>query len=110
MNVASAGPLACIWLDWKASKQNVAAERAGQWLAWKSFQLALAGAIVRLTIGWLRWNPEFVAMLQRFSSRITCRVAEFAFSVVLLAGYAAWFSVRPRATVTGRWVRSILAI
>jgi hypothetical protein len=109
MNVASAGPLVCIWLDYLPTR-NPSAASAGKWLAWKSFQLAILGALLGLIIGWLRWDAEFSAVLQRFSSRITWGVAEFIFSVALLACYAAWLSARPQTTSAKRFGRSLLSI
>jgi hypothetical protein len=82
----------------------------GRWLAWKSFQLALAGALFGLAIGWLRWDAEYSSVLQRFSARIQWGIAEFAFSVLLMGGYAAWLSARPRTTAIGRWTRSFLSL
>ena len=109
MNVASAGPLVCIWLDYLAAWHPIAAS-AGKWLGWKSFQLAILGALLGLAIGWLRWDSEFSSVLQRFSSRVTWGIAEFLFSVALLACYAACLSAWPQTMAAKRFGRSLLSI
>lgn len=110
MNVGSAGPLVCMGLDALSGRKGIGIDRGGQWLAWKSVQLACLGAVFGLLMGWLRWDPEYAAVLRRFASRITWGIAEFVFSVALLAAYAAWLTARPQANFAGRCGRSFLAL
>src|SRR5262245_55912608 len=76
MNIASVGPLVCVWLDSRASRQCVEAKQAAQWLVWKSFQLSLVGAVLGLLIGgirWLEWQSKqesYAAVLRPFASRL----------------------------------------
>jgi hypothetical protein len=110
MNVASAGPLVCVWLDGIAAQNSAEAERVGKWLAWKSVQLAIVGAAAGLMMGWLKWDSNYVAVLGQFKSRLWWGVAEFLFSLTLMVGYGMWWGAKPRANRAARWVRSGIAL
>lgn len=113
MNVAAAGPLVCIWLDSRAARQSVDARRAACFLAWNALQLSVSGAVFGLVIGWLRWiewGHLYVAGLRLFESRLRWGVAEFLFSVALIAGYSLWITRRPQVGMAERWVRSFVAL
>lgn len=108
MNVASAGPLLCLWLDHAAGTDPIARNQAC-WLAKRSWQLALVGAVLGLVFGFLHWNPEYAAVLGNFRRRIHWGAAEFLFSVALVAGYARWLAGTPEPTRAARWTRSLVA-
>ena len=85
MNIASVGPLVCVWLDSRAARQCAEAKGAGRWLAWKSLQLSLVGVVFGLAIGGLRWlqyraaEGSYASVLAPFKSRLMWGVAEYVF-------------------------------
>src|SRR5688572_17754039 len=102
MNVASAGPLVCVWLDGIAAGNSAEGERVGKWLAWKSVELAIVGAAAGVLMGWLKWDSNYAAVLGQFESRLRWGVSEFIFSLALMVGYGMWWGAKPRANRAAR--------
>lgn len=110
MNVLAAGPLLCAWLDRKSANQDQDYQAAVRFLAVASFLLAIVGALLGLSLGWLLWNDSYRDMLRQFHHRITWGIAEFLFSAVLIGIYTAWVWIRPAAQ-RGVWIgRSSIAV
>lgn len=110
MNVAAAGPLLCVWLDRGVAGEIQASGEAARWLARKSWQLALLGALLGLIYGWLRWNPEYAEVIGHFRRRIHWGGAEFLFSLGLVYGYERWLVHAPTASGIARGMRSLVAL
>jgi len=85
MNVASAGPLVCVWLDWRWGKGDDAAGRALRFLADKSLTLLLVGGVLGLAVGWWLWSDEYHELLVAFAYKIRWGAWELLFSLVLMA-------------------------
>jgi cytochrome bd-type quinol oxidase subunit 2 len=92
MNVASAGPLVCLWLRVRSGHGDNAAHLAGKQLAqWAVIALAL-GVLTGISLGALGWfNPEqgFADAIRRFpTSAVANFVGEILFAFVCLGVYA----------------------
>lgn len=110
MNVAAAGPLLCVWLDYRGARSDGDSQAAARYLANTCLNLLLVGGLLGMAQGWLHWNAAYRELLSRFAPRITWGIVEFGFSAVLLAAYAGWMTLRP---VVGRPVyvaRTMLAV
>jgi hypothetical protein len=112
MNLATAGPLICLWLDRRARTGDPDAWPAVRLLAaWSAYAAAL-GAAAGLALGALYWSADYRHLLGLFASRIGWGAIEFLFSLVLLAVYAGWILARPvagRAEWLGRSTAALLA-
>lgn len=87
VNVASAGPLVCVWLDWRASGGCSAAESARRLLARSSLYSLLLGAVVGSIGLAVIWSPAYQEAVDLLASRVKYGVLEYLFSLVLLVGY-----------------------
>jgi hypothetical protein len=110
MNVAAAGPLVCVGLDWMERHGNSAAGEAGRWLAATALIALLLGAALGTALGALLWDASYAAVLQRLPSKIHAGIWELLFSLVLLAVYLAWWYRRREAKKIERLLRSALAV
>jgi len=101
MNLAAAGPLACIFLQWKVTNQRNEINRLGQCLARWSLLGFLGGAILGVLSGGLMWvdnQARFFTALERLPSKIYFGVWELAFYVVCMIVYILWWHWRtPRS-------------
>ncbi len=110
MNAATAGPLVCVWLDWRERRGDPFAGRAGRQLAWWTLGLFFVGMALGGLVAWWEWTPAFWReLLERFYSRIYWGAWELAFSALLLAVYAIWWRFAPGKTAA-RAGRSLLAV
>lgn len=107
---SSAAPLFCAWLEWKHSRGDELAGRAGRSLAWTSFWLLALGAVLGLIIGALAWTPDFRAALGRLGMRLHWAGAEWIFSLLLMGVHALWWKLSPRPGAALRWVRISLPL
>ncbi len=110
VGVASSGPLACIWLDWREGRGNLLAGRAGRMLCWQSVFLLAVGAALGVLSGWLAWDEAYREVLQKFWGKIYFGFWEFLFSLVLLLATAAWWQLRPRGRKSERGARTLLLL
>ncbi len=110
MNLATAGPLVYVWLDWCERRGDQLAGLAGRRLAGWSVGALLAGMAIGVAMAWWEWTPDFWrALVERFSSRLYWGAWELAFSVLLLAIVWGWWRKSPGQT-GARVGRSLLAI
>ncbi len=107
VNVASAGPLVCMWLDWRGNRGDMLASRVGCHLCWRSLQLLLAGAALGLLLGWLHWDATYRDVLARFPSKIFFGIWELVFSLVLILATALLWKYAPQSGLARR-VRAVL--
>jgi len=94
MNVGIAAPLLCIWLHIRANrKSDRVAGHVGQRTAWASVLMLVGGfvlGLMQLGLLWLAGDEAYFETLSHFdTARYAMILGEFAFSVALLALYAA---------------------
>jgi len=109
VNVASAGPLVCIWLDWRGGRGDMLADRVGRFLCWKSLALLLVGGLLGLFLGYLHWDESYRHVLSRFPSKIFFGVWELIFSLVLITATGLLWRFAPHAK-WARWGRAVMLI
>lgn len=112
MNIASAGPLVCVWLDWKAGGGNEVAQRAARFLAWKSLVLLMVGIVFGLIVAAFLWNDAYHDLMHVFMYKIKWGAWELLFSLVLMSFYAvlvARGAPRHLASKLGRATLAVLA-
>jgi hypothetical protein len=95
VNVAAGGPLVGAWLDWRG-RADEAAGRAAKWLAGWSLIGLLAGAILGVAIGWLKWDADYRALWTGpLSYKMHWAGIEAIFSLVLMIGWWLWLPGSP---------------
>ncbi|HEY4234804.1 MAG TPA: hypothetical protein VGM76_15330 [Lacipirellulaceae bacterium] len=110
MNVASAGPLVCIWLRVRGRRDDKAAWRAGRELARWTVGGLLLGIVTGTALGVVAWfdsSHEFADTVGRFpASAIANFVGEIVFALVCLGVYATtWERWRERP-----WLHGLFAL
>jgi hypothetical protein len=112
VNVASAGPLVCLWLEWKERRLDLLATETARRLAWWSLAALLVGGALGLLLGWLHWSPDYARLwTDTLRYKAEWAVGEYVFSLALAIAYVLWRMriKRPeQATLGGRVVRSLL--
>jgi len=98
VNISSAGPLVCVWLQRRERKGALLAGRAGRFLAWWSLWAVLAAALTGLLAGGMLWSDHYIDVLSRLKTKIHYAGIEYLFSVALMAVYAWWWSKSPRVS------------
>lgn len=83
MNVASAGPLLVVWMDWKSYRGCDDSSRAGRVLTLWSLIALILGVILGLILGWLLWTETYAAVIQRIWYKVHFGIWEIVFSLVL---------------------------
>ncbi len=115
VNLAAAGPLASLVLEWAATRRNLpAADELARRLsrhALVAFAIGTAIGVAFLAILWSRENDPFVAAMLRFTrAKLWFAGAELLFYVVCQAIYL-WMWPRPwRRTSLGRVVHRSAAV
>lgn len=110
VNVASAGPLVCAWLEWCEGRGNALAGEVGRYLARWALVLLIPGALLGVSVGWILWNPQYASILGRLSSKVHFGVWELLFSLVLMSVQVAWWQKRPELPAWQRGVRIFIAL
>ncbi len=105
-NVATAGPLVCLWCEFREAKGGKLEGEAGRWLALWSFNLLVLGTLSGVVLGALLWDDAYRASLKLLGSKVFWGGIEWLFSLVLSGAYVLWW----RATTKGRWLRCLLAL
>jgi hypothetical protein len=91
VNVAAAGPLVCIWLDWKESRGDALAGRTASYLGQASLATLLLGGLLGLAIGGASWSDSYAALWAGpMSRKALWGVGEYVFSAALAGGYVLW--------------------
>ncbi len=105
MNLASAGPLLCVWLARRSS--NPLRDGLGRTLAWLSTWALVLGMLTGGAILCFPSSAKLLAALSRFPTRaLWFAAAELAFSLACLLLYAySW-----RALQRHRWWHALLAL
>ena len=108
MNVASVGPLLCLWLRWCGRQGHDSAEEAGKRLERWSLVALIAGVVVgfiQFGLIWLSRDEAYLEALARFpQTALASVVGEAAFSAACLAIYAkTWQLWRGRPWLHGIW-------
>jgi hypothetical protein len=109
MNVATAGPLVCIWLDWRGGRGDQLADRVGRFLCWNSLVVFLIGGGLGLVLAYLHWDDEYHLMLHKFRSKINFGGWELIFSLVLVWGTSIIWRIAP-SSMSARWGRRLLLL
>lgn len=109
VNLASAGPLLCIYYERAEGRGNLAAGRAGRSLAKASVIALLLGIATGLIVGVLRWNPEFQDVLKRLSRKVHYGGIEILFSLVLMVWHWRWWRDEKSRGRVWRYVILLLA-
>lgn len=110
MNVASAGPFLCVWLDWRSGSGNDVARRAARFLAWKSLVLLLVGGMFGLLVAALLWNDSYHDVMHAFMYKLKWGAWELLFSVVLMGWYAALVARSAPRGLFSKLARSTIAV
>ena len=110
VNVAAAGPLVCLWLEWKEAGEDELAGRVGRFLAWASLAFLVAGGLLGLVIGILLWDDAYRVVLQRFPARIRYGIWELLFSFALMLLHSLWWGWARRPSSAHRVGRALLPL
>lgn len=91
MNVAAGAPLVAVWLEWKDRRGDAIAPRAARYLAKCAAVALLAGSVLGLALGWLRWTPEYQTIWQvQLADKLRWGIRELIVSLVTLLIYLVW--------------------
>jgi hypothetical protein len=89
VNVAGAGPLVCLWLEWKESRGDPLAGRTATYLGGAAFWALLAGGLLGVVIGALHWSDKYAQLwLETMRYKAVWGLGEYGFSLALAGGYA----------------------
>jgi len=124
VNLASCGPLLCVWLDWRGAHCRRSSrdsgghgveilERTTQRLATASLIGLLVGMLLgAANAGWLyaAHRSDYLAAATRLRTRFEWGGAELLFSILLLALYRVWFRANSRYQGWQRWCHPLLAV
>ena len=83
MNVASAGPLLAVWMDWKSYRGCDDSSRAGRVLTLWSLITLMLGILLGLTLGWMLWTETYAAVIRRIWYKVHFGIWEVVFSLAL---------------------------
>ena len=108
LNVASAGPLVCVWLHFRGRRGDATALAAGRRLAWSAVAVLLAGVAIGallLALACVDADRGYRDALARFPTRALADAGgEAVFSLACLVVYAGmWDRWRGRPWLHGLW-------
>ncbi len=109
VNVAAGGPILCVWLEWW--RPDAVARRAAAYLGRLSLLSLVAGSLLGVALGWLKWTPEYRELWTGpLSYKLHMGAAELVFSLVLAVIY--WLLSRSSAgpSLAGRIGRGTVAL
>jgi hypothetical protein len=110
VNVASAGPLVAVLLDWLEGRGSRLAGEAGRYLSCWALGALPLGGLLGLAIGAIFWNEHYQAVLTRLSSKVHFGAWELLFSAVLMLAHVWWWKSRPAAKGWERGARMFVAL
>ena len=103
VNAASAGPLVCMWLEWREGWGDALAGQTATYLGRTAWWALLAGGLLGIAVGLLSWTAEYAGLWTGpMQYKAGWAVAEYLFSVALAGGYLLW---RSRAVTRLRGLR-----
>ena len=103
MNIASAGPLASVWFDWR-KVDRAASHAAARYLGGVSIVTFLVGMLLGIGLAAVAWDAEATrSILSLLEHKIFYGVLELVFSLVLMLGYYAW--LRSATLESALWAR-----
>jgi hypothetical protein len=108
VNVAAGGPILCVWLEWRGDDL---ARRGARYLGAASLHGLVAGGLLGVLLGWLKWTPEYQNLWTGpLSYKMHWGAAELVFSL-LLAGLYGWLVARSGGSSRGaRFGRGAIAL
>jgi hypothetical protein len=108
VNIAAGGPILCVWLEWRGDDL---ARRGARYLGSASLHGLVAGGLLGVLLGWLKWTPEYQSLWTGpLSYKLHWGAAELVFSL-LLAGLYAWLVGRAGGSSRGaRFGRGAIAL
>jgi hypothetical protein len=108
VNVASAGPLVSIWLDWREAGGDDLAGKAGRFLSWTATTLLILGSCLGLLLGVCLWSDDYRTLLEIFQRRVSFGIWEIVFSLFLMLLCSVWWHLRRHTSRGGRILRTML--
>ncbi len=100
VNLAGAGPLICLWFDWRELRGDAAAGPIGRTLARRSFEALIVGGVLGLAllgVLWLRYPRAYFDGWRAVTvSRLWFLIPEYCFSLALMVVYWATWNGRHR--------------
>ena len=102
MNIAAAGPLAAVVIQFCGTGQHDDLRRLGRKIAASSLACLFIGLVIGLLSGVVMWQTgedRFFQALARFPSKIFFGVWELAFYVLCMGIYIAWWFRPPKSLV-----------
>ena len=95
VNVAAGGPIVAAWLDWRAYRGDAAAAWSARQLGGWSVGGLVAGGLLGVLLGWLKWDAAYRALwLGPLSYKAYWAGIELVFSLLIMLGWWWWL---PRA-------------
>ncbi len=115
VNIAAAGPLVCLMLEWRGRRRGEpATDRLAQWLGRLSVGSLLLGGLLGAAGVWLLslgGNEWFFESLHRFPRiKFWYTGAELVFYLACMWGYLAWWKRSPRERLWQRIGHRLLAV
>jgi hypothetical protein len=91
VNLAAAGPIGCMLMEWGESRGQLECGRAGRQLAAASIVALLLGAASGLLLGWVRWDAQSSELYGRLGRKLVFGGIELLFSLSLMLAYWRWW-------------------
>ena len=114
MNVSSAGPLLCIWLHWRGTRNDDAGSvRMAREMAFWSVLSLVVGSLLGVAVGYLSMvsgDRRLVEILPLFRDKIGWGVLELLCSSVWMLGYWVWLKFLPPKRTVATWLHRSLAV
>jgi hypothetical protein len=110
MNIASAGPLVCAWLDWRGGRGDEIARQAAKFLAWKALALLVVGGGFGLIVAAMLWDDAYHDLMHQFMYKIKWGGWELLFSLVLMTLHAVLITRSPARRTVWRLLRTSIAV
>jgi len=116
VNVATAGPLVCLWLDSRRTRGDTLAGETGRYLARQSLWMLLWGMLLGgglVALMWFDAQSRLLALVEGnrwLQTKLWFGLSELAFYFVCMGAYlAVWDRLSPQRR-WGRWGHRLLAV